>query len=221
MSRKEAKYFRSERKNKYIFYKIKIKLCLLAIYVKDIGIFTKFNILLVTIIFYTNTLSASVYDDDILNIYSKMVPRFIVMSSQKEKIKNHLEICLLYDKTDERAASSLMDKINSNYPHGINDFGIKIVKSNYTNLEVCQTSQLAFMFSSDETNIKNAILFLNKQNILSMSYDELLLENGVEISLFIGRKVIPHINMKAIIQNKIELDNMLLRVSKIYVGNSK
>ena len=166
-------------------------------------------------------LHASAYDDDILTIYSKMVPRFIVMSSQKERIKNNLEICILHDKIDERIASSLIDKINSNYPHGINDFEIKVVKGNYTELNVCQTSQLAFMFSSDEANIKNAILFLNKQNILSMSYDEALLENGVEISLFIGRKVIPHINMKAITQNKIELDNILLRISKIYMENNK
>ncbi|MFA6195823.1 MAG: YfiR/HmsC family protein [Sulfurimonas sp.] len=190
-------------------------------YVKEIGIFTKFNILMIAILFHANILNASVYDDDILNIYSKMLPRFIVMSSQKAKIKNNLEICVLYDKIDERTASSLIDKINSNYPHGISEFGIKVVQSSYTKLDVCQTSQLAFMFNSDETNIKNAILFLNKENILSMSYDESLLENGVEISLFIGRKVIPHINMKAIIQNKIELDNMLLRVSKIYMENSK
>jgi len=166
-------------------------------------------------------LSASTYDDDILNIFSKMVPRFIVMSSQKDKIENDLEICVLSDKIDERAALSLINKINSNYPKGLQNFKIKLINSSYSEPETCKNSQLAFMFNSDDKNIEKAIFLLNKENILSMSYDITLLEKGADISLFIGRNVLPYINIKNITNKKITLDNILLRVSKIYMETNK
>ncbi|MCX6075549.1 MAG: hypothetical protein NTW78_01530 [Campylobacterales bacterium] len=166
-------------------------------------------------------MNASTYDDDILNIFSKRVPRFIIMSSQKDKIKNDIEICVVHDKIDERASLSLINKINGNYPKGIQNFQIKLISSSYSELETCKNAQLAFMFNSDDKNIEKAILLLNKENILSMSYDIALLEKGADISLFIGRNVMPYINIRNITNKKIALDNILLRVSKIYIESNK
>lgn len=166
-------------------------------------------------------LDASAYDDDVLNIFSKIAPRFIIMSSQKDKIKNEIEICVLHDKIDERVALAFIDKINTNYPNGIKNYPIKFINSSYSNIGECKTAQLAFIFNSDINNIKDTVLYLNRQNILSMSYEEELLDYGVQISLFIGRKVLPYINIKAVTDNKIELDNILLRVSKIYKESQK
>jgi hypothetical protein len=178
-------------------------------------------LLIIGIFFNAGILNASTYDDDMLNIFSKMVPRFIIMSSQKDKIKNDLEICVLYDKIDERVALSLINKIYGNYPKGIQNFQIKLINSSYSEPETCKNAQLAFMFNSDDKNIEKAILFLNKENILSMSYDITLLEKGADISLFIGRNVMPYINIKNITHKKIALDNILLRVSKIYMESDK
>ena len=61
----------------------------------------------------SSTASLYAYDDDILNIYSKMLPRFILMSSQKEKISDKIEICVLHDAIDDRDAALLMDKVNN------------------------------------------------------------------------------------------------------------
>jgi hypothetical protein len=156
------------------------------------------------------------YDDDILNIYSKMLPRFILMSSQKEKVSDKIEICILHDAIDDRDAALLMDKINSNYPNGIKSNKIKLLSTGYNDLQICKNTQSAFLFNSNDKNIKKAILFLKRQKILSISYDAQLLEDGAEISLFIGRKVQPYINVQEILHNNIKLDNILLRVSKIY-----
>jgi hypothetical protein len=49
-----------------------------------------------------------------------------------------------------------------------------------------------------------------------MSYDPKYLEKGVNASLFLGRKVTPYVNMNALRKNGIELDNVLVRISKIY-----
>jgi hypothetical protein len=180
-----------------------------------------FSILLAISLANISLLNASNYDDDILNIFSKIVPRFIMMSSQKEKIKENIQICILDDDIDKLTALSLIDKINNNYPSGLKNHDINLLNVEYKNIEKCKNSELIFMFNSDKEDINSAVMFSNKYHILTMSYDNELLQNGVNISLFIGRRVLPYINMEAIKKNNIELDNILLRVSKIYSGGQK
>ena len=172
-------------------------------------------------IFHLSTLNASSYDSDILNIFSKIVPRFIIMSTQKEKIRDSIEICILNDNIDKLTAVSLQNKIKLNYPNGIKNHPIHILNPSPQKINICKNSQLMFLFNSDEEHINKALLFAYKHNILSMAYDKKLLQNGVAISLFIGKKVVPYINMEAIQKSNIELNSILLRVSKIYLRKEK
>ena len=173
-------------------------------------------LLLSSIAFNSYSLNASVYNDDILNTFSKILPRFILMSSQKEKIKDEINICILHDKMDKRPTSFLITKINDNYPNGIKDYKIKLIKSNYSHIKKCKDSQLAFLFNSNEENINQALEFSQKNKILTISYDAKLLKSGVEVSLFLGRKITPYINIENIVKKDIVLNNLLLRISKIY-----
>jgi hypothetical protein len=174
-----------------------------------------------SLFFKAAVLNASGYDNDILDIFSKTLPRFILMSSQKENIKGDLEICILHDEIDELTALSLIEKVNENYPNGIKDYQIRLTHSNYATIDLCQNSQLAFMFNTSKENINKALSFSFKHSVLSVSYDEKLLHEGVALSMFLGRKVTPYINIHALRKNGIELNNMLLRISKIYEGGHK
>lgn len=165
---------------------------------------------------HSSALNASVYNDDVLEIFSKIMPRFILMSSQKQNLKNQIEICVLYDKMDETPASSLIEKIGNNYPKGIKTYQLKLINTNYSNLDICRNSQLAFMFDTNDKNINQATRFSRDHHILTMSYDANYLEKGVNGSLFLGRKVIPYVNMDSLQKSGIELDNMLIQISKIY-----
>jgi len=60
--------------------------------------------LIFSLSFNSTVLNAFVYDDDILDIFSKTLPRFILMSSQKDRIKDDLEICIVHDEVDELTA---------------------------------------------------------------------------------------------------------------------
>ncbi|NOQ29582.1 MAG: DUF4154 domain-containing protein [Helicobacteraceae bacterium] len=173
-------------------------------------------LLALLLIFEVNSLHASSIDDDTLEIYSKILPRLIFMSSQKEKIDKSLQICILRDDIDENSALTLIEKVTSHYPKGIKKYNIEFVQSNYTNVTLCKQTQLAFMFTSDHKSFSDAIKSLNNYKVITMSYDPKWLEYGVETSLFIGRRVMPYLNMKALQKNGIEFDNILLRVSKIY-----
>ena len=68
-------------------------------------------------IFISSTsLNATVYDQDILDIFSKLTPRLILMSSQKNHLKDKIEICILHDAIDEPISISFMDKLHNSYP---------------------------------------------------------------------------------------------------------
>jgi len=77
------------------------------------------------------------------------------------------------------------------------------------------------MFNTSEENIEKALSFSYKYSLLSVSYDERLLDKGVELSMFLGRKVTPYININSLRKSGIELNNVLLRISKIYEGGDK
>jgi hypothetical protein len=186
-----------------------------------VSLINRFFFLFIFTLFST-VLHASDYDDDTLDIFSKIIPRFVLMSSQKNTLQNKISICILHDKFDARAAETLTDKIYKNYPDGIKNYKIKVTESDYSNVDVCGKSQLVFMFDSNENNIDNSIRILNQYPILTMSYNANYLENGVDATLFLGRKVVPYINMRAMRQSGIDLDNILVQISKIYArGDSK
>jgi len=168
------------------------------------------------LIFHTLALHAVTYDQDVLYIFSKMIPRFVLMSSQKEKIKTDIEICILHEEMDELAATTLYEAIYNSYPKGILAYKIDPMLYNYTDINACKDSQLIFLFNTQETNIQNVVKFASKQQIMTLAYDSKLLESGIDMSLFLGRKTTPYINNESLANKKIELDNILLRISKIF-----
>ena len=104
---------------------------------------------------YSATLGASIYDDEALTLFSKIIPRMVLMSSQKERIKENIELCIVNDKIDERIALSLIDKLHDAYPNGINNHPLKLTNTSYSTIEKGQKSQLVFFLSSNENNIEH------------------------------------------------------------------
>lgn len=179
------------------------------------------SLLTLTLSFGSSPLYASTYDDDVIDIYAKIIPRLILMSNEKAKYNERVEICVLHDKMDERSALSLTEKISAEYPSGIKNLKIKMTSTAYSNMDICENSQMLFLFNSSDSNIEKAAKFSNEHKVMSMSYDAKYLENGVALSLFLGRKVVPYINMNSFRKTGIELDNVLLRISKIYSEDGK
>ncbi|MBF0264692.1 MAG: DUF4154 domain-containing protein [Gammaproteobacteria bacterium] len=156
------------------------------------------------------------YDKNVLEIIAKIIPRIVLMSSQKSKATDSIDVCLLRDDTEQKSAQLLKNAIKANYPKGIKNTPINFVISDFDNANACRHSQITFMFNSNNKKIRETVTVLNQFQLLTMSYDEKFLEHGVGLSLFIGKKVVPYINTQAIFDNNIEINNMLLRVSKIY-----
>lgn len=167
------------------------------------------------ILFNSSVLSAISYDD-VINIFSKIMPRFILMSSQKEKITTDIEICILHDDIDKMTALLLHDAIKRNYPNGLQKYKINTILSSYSDIDSCKNSQLIFMFRANDKNIKETFQFSAKNKILTLAYDAKLLESGADMSLFLGRKITPYINYESLKSKDIKFNNILLRIAKIY-----
>ena len=180
-----------------------------------------YSTLLCTIFIASTSLNAAIYDGDVLDIFAKIAPRLVLMSSQKDRLKENIEICVLHDKIDETAKTSFIGRIESSYPHGIKNYPIKLIDGDYTHIDLCKNSHLLFMLSTNENNIKNSLKYAAVHSSLTMSYDPGLLTYGVNASLFLGRKVTPYLNLDSTQKNKIEFDNLLIRISKIYLNEGE
>jgi hypothetical protein len=169
--------------------------------------------------FNVTTVSATDYDDDIIEIFSKLLPRFVVMNDHA--INHQIDICVLHEDIDKSIVQLLADKIAHNYPQGLKNYKIKVTPAEFTNLSSCKNSELMFFFNTSQTRITNALVYANKQKSLTVSYDASLLLDGMEVSLYLGRKTIPFINIGALKKNGIVLDPILLRISKLYIETDK
>ena len=178
--------------------------------------FRKVQSFFILFIVCTNSIFAMNYDDDILSMYAKLSPRIVLLSSTKENLKDTLEICLLHESSDEQTASTLQDKMLNNYKNGIKNYRLDIKKVLYTKLDECANSNMLFLLATDEAQLQKSIQFSRDKKILTISYDSKALESGADISLFIGRKILPYLNVRTIQNKGIELESMLFRISKIY-----
>ncbi|MFT5874858.1 MAG: hypothetical protein ACI8WT_003837, partial [Clostridium sp.] len=112
-------------------------------------------------------------------------------------------------------------KTNNHYPNGIKNYQIKFMQTNYLDISQCQNTDVSFLLNSNEKNIEQALEFSRVHKILTISYDSKLLKYGADISMFLGRKVTPYINVNSIRKKDIKLNNTLLRISKIYNSEAK
>ena len=180
-----------------------------------------FRFCIFCIFFFISTLNAAVYDHDTLNIFAKITPRFIFLSSVHKSIKKEIRICIFSDEMESKAVDSFTKNLHSQYPNGIKNYPLEVITLLYSDLDEksiqkCHDAQIMFLFNSSTKSIQKAVLYAKEHQILTISYDEKLLQNNVDISLFIGRKTVPYINLESIKNKGISLNNTLLRISKIY-----
>lgn len=174
----------------------------------------KYLLLIIVASVLCSWLQASQYKEEILSIYAKIVPRVLFMSSLKSRLKDEIAICIVRDDIDKNAAVLLTDLLHKNYPQGIRNMALHVDVVDFTSSATCKDVPLIFLFNSTTENIKKLLQFTHNQIVVS--YSDTLLGQGADVSLFIGRRVMPYLNMQNLAKKKISLHPTLLRVSKIY-----
>lgn len=181
----------------------------------------KVNFFFILSVAFTNTLLGASYDDDILEMYAKLTPRILLMSTLKKQPDKNVGICLLHEKCDSKISLLLGEKMLTYNRKGSQDVRLNVKSVHYKDLVLCSGSEMLFLFATDEFNLKKAVAFANERRILSVAYDAKALERGADVSLFIGRKVVPYLNVSSINAKGIGFENILFRVSKIFKLDSR
>jgi len=139
----------------------------------------------------------------------------------KQKLYNNsVLINLVYDKKSYKDALSLKNKISAKYKNGIKKHSLKITLVPYSEVQN-HDANIYYLFPSNPKNIKKVIKKAQSNQALTFSYLWKDLEHGVMVSVKVGNKIKPIINLNATKSNKITFRPVLLDISNVYSDNKE
>jgi len=174
------------------------------------------NILLLILLTPFSKALAVSYDESILQIYSKIIPRLVIMSNVPAEPKKSVSVCTIHNKDDAASAERFSQMIQKNATGG--SVTLRIRHRTYEHAAECFDSQLLFLLNGSETQFSRLQKELGTKPIITVAYDPRMLEAGADISLYMGRSVMPYLNLGALRNKGIRFESVLLRVSKVYEG---
>lgn len=176
---------------------------------------------LLTLLIFCNFLSAHSINESLLNIHATIVPKLPLMDYKfKSKLDNNaISIIIFYDEIDYKSAKKLQYTIDTKYSDGIKEHPIEAKLILYTD-DVALKANIYYLFPSDDKNIKQVLKKASDNGAITFSYLSDDLAHGCMISLDIGAKVKPIINLNAIKNNNISLRPVLLKISNIFTDES-
>ena len=138
----------------------------------------------------------------------------------KQKLYNNsIVIALLYDQRSYKSAVSLKNKIETKYKNGIKEYNIKIKLLSYNKIADTKAN-IYYLFPTDTKSIKQVVKIANSNHALTFSYLNDDLKYGIMLSLKVGNKIKPIINLSAAKSNEVTFRPVLLDISKIYIEKS-
>ena len=174
--------------------------------------------ILLTLLFIFNTLFALTINESLLNIHAMLVPKIPLMDYKfKEKLnQDAISIIIFYDKINYKSAKLLKRKIDVKYTDGIKEHPIKVKLVSYNKVKMVRNlkANIYYLLPSNQKNIKNVLRSAKENSSLTFSYLKHTLKDGCMISLNIGKRVKPIINLEAIKSNNISLRPVLLDISE-------
>lgn len=176
-------------------------------------IFKKISfIIILQIILFAN----SVYNSNLLDFQAKVFPKIIVSDNNLENklFENKVIFTILYEEIDFNTAQILKDKIEKNYKT-LKDYKLEVKLTKYDEFESSNLSTAYFFLLGKKDKVSQIVNILSNNNCLSFAYDDRYLDFGVIFGLKITSKIDIFLNLQALKNSKIELQNSILNVVKI------
>lgn len=134
----------------------------------------------------------------------------------EQKLNNNtIYIIIYYSNSSYKGAKLLKKKIDLKYKNGLKKFTVKTKLLSYSNKKITKAN-IYYLFPSSNKNIKTVLKNALTVGAITFSYSKSMLALGSMISINIGAKVKPIINLDAIKTNNISLRPVLLNISDIY-----
>ena len=155
----------------------------------------------------------------ILEMQANIIPKLILMDyNYDEKLVNGtILITVLYESQDRYYADMLRTLIHKSYPDGIQSYKVEVQLEEYGEyLRQPTAATLLFYFESDLDTITKANQKAARMHIITFGYDPKMLSVGTNLSLFIGAKTRPYVNLTSLKAHNIAFRPILTRISKFY-----
>ena len=168
-------------------------------------------------IFLTISVFGLTINDSLLKVHAALLPKICLMDYKfKDKLKdNTIAISILYDRNNYNSAKDFKNKIDMKYQNGIKTYKVEVKLVSYNSVDN-SSANIYYLFPTNNYKIHKVISKANSLKALTFSYLEDYLEKGVMISIYMGSKVKPILNLDAVKLNDVSFRPILLKISKIY-----
>lgn len=168
-------------------------------------------------LFLSITLFANeVYNQNVLNIQSKVFPKIILSDNNiEDKLQeNIIVLTILYEDIDLNIAQILKKNIEKNYP-SLKNNKFQVVLREYGNFQNDNLTTAYYFLFGDKQTVTQITNILSQNSRLSFAYDDRYLDYGVIFGLKISAQIDIFLNLQILKESKIELQNSIFNVVKI------
>ncbi len=176
----------------------------------------------VLLLLVVSGLHAYIYNDSLLLIYGKIVPRIMLLDHTNTAEKDTRRLCILYESADRPVAEKLEKMVRQNLPKPLQG-SFEVTTASYDEIgldQKCGDATALMLLDARPDKIAEALKFAKKRRLLTFSYSNTLLQDGTAISLIVGKQIHPIVNINAVKSAGLKLDPMLFQIAKIYNGRS-
>lgn len=177
-----------------------------------------YNVLIKIIFIFFLTLSAHAgsYSQPLLNIHAKVFPKVLLTDTNlnNKLVNNEIKIVLLYEEIDYQTAKKFKINIQELYEE-LNGKKISIVLRTYDSFDETEKASAYYLFYSSDRKVEAVCHQIEQDSILTFSYDNRYLDLGVVMSLHVGKKTSPYINLINLKKSEIKLQNIIYKIARI------
>jgi len=171
---------------------------------------------LITVLALTLSAIADSYNIDLINIHAKVFPKILLIDTKiDEKLVNgSIKVIILYSEKDVEAAETLKKESLRLYPI-LKEYPLQIALQEYKDFNPEEPATAYYELLGEQESVTHINTLAQKNSRITFSYDNSYLEYGTLMSLYISSKVTPYINIEALKQSNIELDNIIFKIARI------
>lgn len=168
-------------------------------------------------LFFGFAVFAQTINESLVQIHAALVPKIFLMDyNAKQKCQTKpIAIVVHYNQEQHKYALALKDQVLQRYSQGIQECTVEVSLLLYGH-KPKSTAQIHYLFPGTPQKIKEVLAYAARYEAMSFAYNPKDLALGAMVSVKIGTKVKPILNLEAIKANNFTFRPVLLEISEIF-----
>ncbi len=156
------------------------------------------------------------YNDLLLQAQASIFPKIILLDRKLENklINGKIVYTIVYDKKDYLIALEIKEFIDAKYKGKFDKYKYTINLVEFANVTNQTQMTVFYVLNSSEREIKKIANFAKEKGVISFSYDENNLKNGLLFSLVLEKSTTLYLNKEYLDTRKVDFVNSLLQMIK-------